>query len=240
MSNPCLDAVIDELRQAGVPHRIEPGGRHVHIRRGKNFGRLHIVAATPSDWRAPLNERSQIRRELASAGFIGDREDPMPEHPVPVQLVAGEPVCFSYDLAETFGKAHKDMLRSIDRVREECGPEFDQRNFAPIEYHDAKSRKHRAYRMSRNGFSLVVMGFTGAAATAWKVKYIAAFDALAEQLQRLSAPMQDLSAIRSEFDALVALVGDVEAKIGNRQVVAPYVHARQHARQVARREARRA
>lgn len=236
MSNPCLDAVIQELDTAGVRHKVEAGGKHVHIRYGADLEHLHVVAATPSDWRAPLNERAQIRRDLAARGLSASEDAPVPEQ-VPVYLVGGEPACFSYHIAETFSKAHKDVLRAIDRVRDECGPEFDQRNFAPIDYIDAKGRSYRAYRMTRDGFSLVVMGFTGAQATAWKVKYIGAFNAITEQLRQLVAPLPDLSGIRAEFDALVSIVGDVEAKIASRAV--PFVHPRQMERQASRRAARR-
>jgi hypothetical protein len=118
MSNPCLDAVTSELTSAGVPFKTETGGKHVHVRYGPDFGHLHVVASTPSDWRAPLNERAAIRRDLRAFGLVGpDAEDTRREL-VPVQLVGGQPVCTSQDIAESFGKAHKDVLRAIDRVRD--------------------------------------------------------------------------------------------------------------------------
>lgn len=42
----------------------------------------------------------------------------------------------------------------------------------------AQPRKDRAYLLTRDGFSLLVMGFTGAAAVRWKIRYIEAFNAL--------------------------------------------------------------
>jgi len=231
MSNPCLEAVTQELTKAGVPFKINNGGKHVHVHYGQGLEHLHVVAATPSDWRAPHNERAQIKRDLAAKGFVDVAEQPTVERAA-VQLVSGAPSCFSYDIASSFDKAHKDVLRAIDRVRDECGPEFDQRNFAPVDYVDAKGRTYRSYRMTRDGFSLVVMGFTGAAATAWKVKYIAAFNALADELQRLSTPAIDLAPIRADMDALVSLIGEVESK-----TVAPVVHLKSRAEQ--RRDMRR-
>lgn len=216
MSNPCLEAVRTELDSHGIPYNVETGGKHVHIRYGRDYEHLHVVAATPSDWRAPLNERALIRREIAANGLIETLE---PEREiVPVHLTDGEPSCFSYDIAENFAKAHKDVLRVIDRVRDECGPEFDRRNFTPIDYQDAKGRKYRAYRLTRDGFSLVVMGFTGSRATEWKVKYIDAFNCMAQEIERLRSPDVDLTTIRSEMDALISIVGDVEARISSAPV----------------------
>lgn len=221
MGNPCLEAVTDELTKAGVPFHVEQGGKHLRIQYGDQHQHLHVISATPSDWRAPLNERSQIRKELRQRGWLasGDEEQHRSEI-VPVQIVDGEPACFSYDIASDFGKAHKDVLRAIDRIRDECGDEFDRRNFTPVEYLDQKGRSYRAFRMTRDGFSLVVMGFTGASATTWKVKYIAAFNSIANELARLSTvPAVGLAAIRADIDALTGLIGDVEARLP--VVVAP-------------------
>lgn len=215
-----VDACVDELEKAGVRHTVTWTSKHVHIHFGPELQHLHVSSATPSDWRAPINERAQIRRELRSYGLLGtDSVDPRREL-IPVQLVDGEPVCASQDIAESFGKAHKDVLRAIDRVREECGREFDQRNFAPIEYLDARGREQRAFQLTRDGFSLVVMGFTGAEATAWKVKYIAAFNAMADEISKLAAPTVDLTGIQRDIDALVTLVADIEAKASAPQLPA--------------------
>jgi Rha family phage regulatory protein len=236
MSNPCLDAVTDELERAGVQYRVDNGGKHLHVKYGPAFQHLYVTSATPSDTRrGPLNARTDIRRHLRDFGLMAD-DDASPPDEASVRLVDGQPSCFSYDIAENFSKAHKDVLRAIDRVREECGPEFDQRNFAPVDYVDGKGRTYRAYRMTRDGFSLVVMGFTGAAATAWKVKYIAAFNGLAGELLRLTGVAPDLSAIRSDIDALVTLIGDVEAKT----VVPLALPAPPRSRHEERRDLRRA
>lgn len=238
-------ACVDELEKAGVRHTVTWTSKHVHIHFGTDLQHLHVCSATPSDWRAPINERTQIRRELRSFGYIGADVEPKGDI-VAVRLVDGEPCCTSQDIAENFGKAHKDVLRAIDRVREECGAEFDQRNFAPIDYLDAKSRTQRAYRLTRDGFSLVVMGFTGAEATSWKVRYISAFNTLEGEIQRLAAPAVDLTGIRAEFDALVALVGDIEAMAKRPALLSapivppvPIFHlSRMERRKIARRQRR--
>jgi Rha family phage regulatory protein len=220
-SSPTVDACIKELDSAGVPYRIEWTKKHVHVRYGQDYEHLHICASTPSDYRAPLNERGQIRKELREHGLIHAEEDG-PREIVPVFLTGGAPSVFSNDLAQTFGKPHKDVLRAIDRVREECGAEFDRRNFAPIKQTDSKGREQRAFRMTRDGYSLVAMGFTGSQAMRWKVKFLEAFNAMEAELASLSAPRSDIGHIREEMDALVSMMGDVEARVGSAPKSEPF------------------
>jgi Phage regulatory protein Rha (Phage_pRha) len=55
-------------------------------------------------------------------------------------------------------------LRAIDNTLKDLANEqFTERNFAPSEYTDTKGRRLRAYDLTRDGFSLIVMGFTGGA-----------------------------------------------------------------------------
>lgn len=77
-------------------------------------------------------------------------------------------------VAEVFGKNHKDVLRAIDNL--ECSEDFNGRNFAPVEYLDAKGESRRMVEMTFDGFTFVVMGFTGAAAAKFKEAYIAEFN----------------------------------------------------------------
>lgn len=99
----------------------------------------------------------------------------------------------SRQVAEHFGKQHKDVLRAIRIL--ECSNDFTERNFAPSEYVDVTGRKLPQMLMTRDGFTFLVMGFTGKEAARWKEKYIAAFNAMEGKLRANSmpAPMADLS-----------------------------------------------
>lgn len=68
-----------------------------------------------------------------------------------------------------------------------CGAEFAQRNFAfSFEInHLANGKRDRVVRMTKDGFMLLAMGFTGPKAMAMKVAFINAFNAMAEQLQQI-------------------------------------------------------
>lgn len=104
-----------------------------------------------------------------------------PDEPF-IRVVGGEPTTTSIDIAEKFGRQHKDVLRAVKNL--DCSPDFNQRNFAPVKYLDEKGEKRPMYRVTRDGFVFLVMGFTGKKAAAWKEKYIAAFNAMAEVLAR--------------------------------------------------------
>ena len=97
-----------------------------------------------------------------------------------ITVIDGQPTTTSRDIAETFGKRHTNLLRAIASL--ECSPEFNALNFEPVEYSDGKGEKRTEYRITRDGFAFLCMGFTGARAAQWKEKYIATFNRMAEKL----------------------------------------------------------
>ena len=90
----------------------------------------------------------------------------------------GQPAVRSDIVAYHFKRNHRDVLRDIRKLRAKCPESFFRRNFAPVEYADSKGEKRPAYLLTRDGFSLLVMGFTGAEAVHWKLRYIKAFNSL--------------------------------------------------------------
>ncbi|UFK41294.1 Rha family transcriptional regulator [Pectobacterium parvum] len=71
----------------------------------------------------------------------------------------------------------------MKRLEVDCPPEFNHLNFEEVEYIDKKGEMRRMYSMTKDGFMLVVMGFTGKAAMQSKITYIQAFNWMAGQLQ---------------------------------------------------------
>lgn len=97
-------------------------------------------------------------------------------------------------LAEHFNRSHKNVLRDIAKIRAKCPESFYGLNFEPVEYVDSKGEKRPAFLLTRDAFSLLVMGFTGAAAIHWKLRYIEAFNALeAAVLENRAAALADLA-----------------------------------------------
>ncbi|MBW7901242.1 MAG: Rha family transcriptional regulator [Rhodocyclaceae bacterium] len=101
----------------------------------------------------------------------------------------------SLDISNHFGKQHKDVLRAIRDL--DCSESFNRRNFALVEYQDAKGEKRPAYEITRDGFVFLCMGFTGPQAALWKERYIDAFNRM-EAALRVQAPAlaQDMTLAR--------------------------------------------
>lgn len=95
----------------------------------------------------------------------------------------GQAVATSLQIAEHFGKRHRDLLRAIRNLG--CSNVFNERNFAPVEYVDEKGERRPMYYIARDGFSILAMGFTGKSAMPWKEAYIAAFNAMEASLKSL-------------------------------------------------------
>lgn len=85
-------------------------------------------------------------------------------------------VVSSLDVAETFGKEHKNVMRDIANLG--CSDEFNALNFERIKYVDSRGRKQDAYMMTRDGFTMLVMGYTGELAMKFKEAYIKQFNAM--------------------------------------------------------------
>lgn len=96
----------------------------------------------------------------------------------------------SREVADKFARNHKNVLRAIESTMADCPEDFNRLNFAPVEYTDVKGESRPMFFLSRGGFSLIAMGFTGKAAITWKVKFIAAFDAMEKRMIQPMAQSQ--------------------------------------------------
>lgn len=88
----------------------------------------------------------------------------------------------SRDVAEHFEKQHKDVLESIRNLTAENSATksmFIETSF------ESRGKLYPQYELTRDGFSLLVMGFTGSKALEWKLKYIEAFNEMERELRRL-------------------------------------------------------
>lgn len=92
-------------------------------------------------------------------------------------------------VAKHFGKRHGNVLQAYDRL--DCSAEFNQLNFQLVEDHDEKGELRRLVRMTKDGFMFLVMGFRGKKAATVKERYINAFNAMADQLQRIGMSLWD-------------------------------------------------
>jgi len=123
-------------------------------------------------------------------------------------------VAASFDVATYFDKRHDNVIRAIENLKEECEPDYWQLNFE-VSFNEVKMpkggmRKQPFYRMTKDGFTLLVMGFTGKAALKFKIDYINAFNQMAAMLQQQPLPENTL-----KIGAVVRLIsGGPQMNIG--------------------------
>ena len=104
-----------------------------------------------------------------------------------LEIVEGHITTTSTQVAEHFGKAHRSVLLAIRRL--ECSEEFRLHNFVQSSYINEQGKEQPRYRLTRDGFVFLAMGFTGKEAAQWKEAYIAAFNKMeAELLARTTRP----------------------------------------------------
>lgn len=99
----------------------------------------------------------------------------------------GKLIVSSREIAKNFDKRHDQVLRDIDNKIQSLGtsPQKCGDLFIENEYEDNYKRKQREYLLTRDGFSFMVMGFTGAKADQWKLKYIDAFNKMENALKEI-------------------------------------------------------
>jgi len=87
----------------------------------------------------------------------------------------------SLDVAETFGKEHRRVLQDIRELG--CSEDFRLHNFVQSSYENAQGKDQPLYVMTRNGFALLAMGYTGDTAMRFKEAYIQQFDQMENLLR---------------------------------------------------------
>lgn len=108
----------------------------------------------------------------------------------------------SLQVAQYFGKRHADVIRSIEKITERksgLSKNFTERNFALSNYKDSTGRKLPCYCMTRDGFTILAMGFTGKKALQFKETYI-------ERFNEMESYVRTLVETRQEFPLLTAQI----------------------------------
>jgi len=87
-------------------------------------------------------------------------------------------------IADKFGKRHDHVLRDV-RNLVETNPVWGVPNFGEAPYIDAQNgQTYQMYEMTRDGYSMLVMGFTGKKAMEWKIKFLEAFSAMEAKIKQ--------------------------------------------------------
>lgn len=93
-------------------------------------------------------------------------------------------VTSSLQVAETFGKQHKDVLEAINtKISTAENSALLENMFVEGKYTASNGKSNPMYYMNRDGFAFIVMGFTGHKADSFKLQYIKAFNEMEQQVK---------------------------------------------------------
>ncbi|MCZ2726402.1 Rha family transcriptional regulator [Bacteroides caccae] len=84
-------------------------------------------------------------------------------------------------VAEKFGKEHKRVMQDIREMG--CSALFREHNFVLSSYLSRQNKETPMYVMTKDGFTLLVMSYTGEKAMKFKEDYIAAFNAMEKAIK---------------------------------------------------------
>ncbi|MCM1237251.1 MAG: Rha family transcriptional regulator, partial [Ruminococcus flavefaciens] len=117
-------------------------------------------------------------------------------------------VVSSRDIAETFEKRHADVLRDIENLN--CSAKFTERNFALSSYKDSSGKSNKEYLLTRDGFTIVAMGYNGEKAMRFKEIYIEQFNQMEELLQGKLIEREKGIAVRQSLTKAIQQSGENE------------------------------
>ncbi|EPP4312121.1 Rha family transcriptional regulator [Campylobacter coli] len=102
----------------------------------------------------------------------------------------------SLDIAAVFNKRHDNIIAKIETFPKDS---FTDLNFKASKYIDSTGRILPCYKITRDGFSLLVMGFTGEKAYKWKVEFIKVFNEMEKRLRNIEYEKHDKLAFRQSL-----------------------------------------
>lgn len=123
------------------------------------------------------------------------------------------PACTSLDVAETFGKRHDHVLRDIRELG--CSDEFRLSNFGESDYVNTQGKKQPMFVMNRDGFTLLVMGYTGEKAMRFKETYIKQFNAMEKAVRGKAIEREKGVAVRQALTKAIQQSNENERMHGH-------------------------
>ena len=97
-----------------------------------------------------------------------------------VQINNGQAVTSSLQVAEYFGKKHQHVMEKVRALLAEIPSDWGVSNFRQSSYFNLQGKEQPCYEMTKDGFTLLAMGFTGKKAIEFKIDYINAFNEMAD------------------------------------------------------------
>ena len=118
---------------------------------------------------------------------------------ISIKTHEGEMVVTSREVAENFEKRHADVIEKIEEfIKTENS--VMTKMFIESSYKAGTGKSYKEYLLTRDGFTLLAMGFTGSKAIEWKLKYIDAFNKMEQALKEQSKPtcIEDLIIMQAQ------------------------------------------
>lgn len=112
-----------------------------------------------------------------------------------------QPVTTSRNVAVNFNKQHKHVLKAIDELKAGLAEKSSNLFYDTTYTHHQNKRTFREMLMTKDGFALLAMGFSGKKAIQFKLAYIEQFNKMEEELNnqslsKLTLPKNYASALR--------------------------------------------
>lgn len=124
----------------------------------------------------------------------------------------GKPAVLSTEIARHFNKRHDHILRDIANLITQLPEMFSQPNFGAANYIDQQGKKRQCYLLTRDAFSLLVMGLAGKQAIYWKLAYIRAFNRMEAEITNRDLRLSLDAAFQQGFDSGRASATDIVTK----------------------------
>lgn len=125
----------------------------------------------------------------------------------------------SLQVAEDFEKEHRNVVQSIEELKKGVAEKSADLFIESSYQHPQNKQTYKCYNLTRDGFSLLVMGFTGKKALEWKLKYIEAFNLMEqkirEQYSDISPQLQFLIEMERKQKQLEKKQEELESKIAD-------------------------
>jgi len=111
-------------------------------------------------------------------------------------------------VAEFFGKRHKDILEIINKL--DLPEEFREPNFRPRDYTDIRGKAQPMYEMTRDGYTFLIMKFSGKKADKFKLAYIAAFNKMEQYIRKTE--IENVQRVLSDYVSVSQFAEDNNIK----------------------------
>ncbi len=119
---------------------------------------------------------------------------------VVIKKIDGELVVTSRQVAVDFDKRHSDVIEKIEELIKTENSVMTM--FIESSYKAGTGKSYKEYLITRDGFSLLVMGFTGSRALQWKLKYIEAFNKMEQALKKPQKQLTPIEMMELQFKIL--------------------------------------